>query len=315
MAQKVRKGTPRDVFLHLLAVATLYASVVAFITLWWQYVNVLFPDPLGCGGCVYDPIRFAMATLIVAFPVHIFISWLVGREFRAEPEKREIRVRKWLWYITLFIPAITIIIDLIVLINNFLRGDLTTQFFLKVIVVLAAAAAVFGYYLWDLKKRTTPSNKPKLVAWLASAVILASIIYGFFLVGSPATQRARRFDEQRISHLQQIQNEVINYWTRKGVLPAGLDDLKDTISGFTPPRDPKTSVQYEYLIGGPLTFKLCAVFEMPDTGSGKAGELRVPSAIDYPYQQNWSHDKGRTCFERVIDPQLYKNRSVPLPNQ
>ena len=40
------RGTPKDVFLHLLAVVTLYVSVVAFIMLWWQYISVLFPDLL-----------------------------------------------------------------------------------------------------------------------------------------------------------------------------------------------------------------------------------------------------------------------------
>ncbi len=301
-------------FFHLLAVATLYASVVAFITLWWQYTNVLFPDPLRCGSCAYDSIRFAMATLMVAFPVHLLISWLVGREFKADPEKREMRVRKWLWYITLFISAVTIIADLIVLINNFLRGDLTTQFFLRVIVVLAAAAAVFGYYLWDLKKRTAPSNKPKLIAWITSLVILASIIYGFFLIGSPATQRARRFDDQRINDLQQIQNEITTYWINKNELPSKLDDLKDPISGFVPPTDPGTKTQYEYAVGGPLKFKLCAVFETAGTSSGSTV---YPAGGDYPYhqspyQQNWDHSKGRVCFDRAIDPQLYSKQKNGL---
>ena len=318
MAQETKKGTPKDVFLHLLAVVTLYVSVVAFIALWWQYINVLFPDPLLCGSgsCVYDPIRLAMAALIVVFPVHILIAWLIGREFRADPEKREIRVRKWLWYITLFIAAVTIIVDLVVLINNFLRGDLTIQFSLKILVVLAAAAAVFGYYLWDLKRRAKPSSKPKLFAWITSVIILASIIYGFFLIGMPSTQRARRFDEQRVSHLQQIQSEVINYWIQKNKLPANLDSLKDPISGFVPPKDPETGVQYEYVAESPLAFKLCAVFEMPDTYSGDDGARLNKAALpagNYLYQQNWDHDKGRTCFERVIDPQLYKNRTVPVP--
>ncbi|MBI2063940.1 MAG: hypothetical protein HYT65_03040 [Candidatus Yanofskybacteria bacterium] len=316
----IKKGTPRDVFLHLLAVLTLYVSVVAFITLWWQYINVLFPDILkyqdyySYSG-IYDPIRWAMAALIIVFPIHILISWLIGREFKAEPEKREIRVRKWLWYITLFASAATIIIDLITLVYNFLKGELTTQFFLKTIVILIIAGAVFGYYLWDLKKRAKQSNKPKLFAWIASAVVLASIIYGFLLIGTPATQRARRFDEQRVNNLSVLQSEVINYWQQKGELPKSLDVLKNQISGFIPPVDPETGQPYEYLATDPLSFKLCAEFKTSSIATDNMmRSVPMPVGAYYPYQQNWNHGMGRVCFERTIDPQLYKRSDgIPVP--
>lgn len=311
------RGTPRDVFLHLLAVVTLYVSVVAFITLWWQYINVLFPDLLkyqdyygNYASYAYDPIRWAMAALIVVFPIHILISWLIGREFKTDPEKREMRVRKWLWYITLFISAVTIIIDLIILLNNFLKGDLSTQFFLKVIIVLLTASAVFGFYLWDLRQRDSSSNKPKLVAWVASVVILASIIYGFFLIGLPSSQRARRFDERRVNDLSIIQNEIINYWQNKDVLPASLDNLKNSISSFVPPTDPETEQSYGYKVKDPLSFGICAEFKT----SAMSGNSKMPM-LKSAHQQNWNHDKGHVCFERTIDPKLYKriNNTEPVP--
>lgn len=323
MENKTTKGTPRDVFLHLLAVVTLYVSVVAFITLWWQYINILFPDLLKHQDYYsytnyYEPLRIAMAALIIVFPVHIIISWLIGREFKSDPEKREIRIRKWLWYITLFVSAITIIVDLIILVNNFLKGDLSAQFFLKVIVVLVVAAAVFGYYLWDLRHREKSSSKPKLLAWIVSAVILASIIYGFFLIGLPSSQRARRFDEQRVNNLQQIQSEVINYWQQKDKLPENLSNLQNQISGFAAPTDPETSLPYEYQSTGNLSFKLCAVFKMSNTNMYKGDMMKrsmpiAPSGY-YPYQQNWDHGMGQMCFDRVIDPELYKrNPNEPTP--
>lgn len=312
------RGTPKDVFLHLLAVVTLYVSVVAFIALWWNYVDILFPDLLkyqdfygGYSSYAYDPIRLAMAALIIVFPIHILISWLIGRDFKTDQSKREVRVRKWLWFITLFVSAVTIIVDLIILVNNFLKGDLTAQFFLKVLVVLAVAGAVFGYYLWDLKHREKHSGKPKLIAWIVSAAILASIVYGFFLIGTPSTQRARRFDEQRVNNLSVLQSEVISYWQQKGKLPDQLSDLTNQISGFIAPIDPETSVMYEYVVGGPLMFKLCANFKTTNTYNSDNSSVGKSAALTparyYPsYQQNWSHDKGHTCFERTIDPQIYK---------
>lgn len=322
--ENLKRGTPKDVFLHLLAVLTLYVSAVAFITLWWQYINVLFPDLLkyqdyygGYMSYAYDPIRWAMATLIIVFPIHILISWLIGHEFKSDPEKREMRVRKWLWYITLFASAATIIIDLIILVYNFLKGELTTQFLLKIVVILFVASVVFGYYLWDLKKRTKPSSKPRFIAWIVSAVVLSSIIYGFFLIGTPATQRARKFDEQRVNDLSLLQNAIINYWVQKNKLPNKLNELNYispfTPSGFIPPTDPETGMQYDYVAEDSLRFKLCAEFKTSSTDNTKVGVpvriLNVPA-----YQQNWNHDIGRTCFERTIDPELYKRGDdTPVP--
>ena len=155
------KEPAKDTFLHLLSAAMLYLSVIGFITLWWQIINFLVPDklnPQGYGSQIYTTLIWGTSASVVAFPVLILISWIIGRDLRANPAKREAGVRKWLWYITLFVSALTIIIDLVVLIYNFLRGDLTAQFFLKLAVILISAAVVFGYYLWDLRKRAKDST-------------------------------------------------------------------------------------------------------------------------------------------------------------
>ena len=71
------------------------------------------------------------------------------------------------------------------------------------------------------------SKIPKILAWTLSFVILASIIVGFFIIGMPAVQRDRRFDEQRIENLQMLQSQIVNYWTQKEVLPQNLGGLED----------------------------------------------------------------------------------------
>lgn len=318
--ENLTKNTPKDVFLHLLSAATLYLSVIGFIALWWQYINFLFPDKLnfmGYGVSVYNGILWATSVIVVAYPVYVLISWIIGRDFKTDPAKREAGVRKWLWYITLFIAAMTMIIDLIILILNFLRGDLTTQFFLKTIVVLVMAAAVFSYYLWDLKKRDKISTLPKKLAWTAGAVIFASVIYGFFLAGTPATQRDRRFDEQRVNDLQQIQSSTADYWQQKGSLPKNLDELKTL--NYQVPADPATNEPYEYAPTGDLTFKLCASFSA-------ASPKIAANATNAPYYsrvgiavipQNWIHGEGQTCFDSTIDPSYFKKinpaGAIPAP--
>src|SRR3989344_7823406 len=133
------RTTPKDFFAQLLVTVTLYVSVVSFITLLFAYSEVLLPDAL---NYYYDgilsQIRWSSSVLLVVFGVYIFLSWLIGREFRQIPEKRELKVRKWLTYFTLFLAAVTIIVDLVTLLYNFYSGEYTGQFILKVLVVLLA---------------------------------------------------------------------------------------------------------------------------------------------------------------------------------
>ncbi|MBI5413526.1 hypothetical protein HZA42_04230 [Candidatus Peregrinibacteria bacterium] len=303
------KSTPRDVFLYLLAIGTLYFSVWRFIDLLFEYINNIFPDPLDTylfGS--YEEIRLSMATLIILSPAYLAVTWFLKKDLIANPEKREISIRKWLLNLTLFLAAITIISDLVTLVFNFLRGDLTTRFGLKVLVVLVVAGVVFAYYFRELKRGVEHGEKPsKLLVSSVAAVILVSIIGGFFIIGSPATQRMRRFDEQRVSDLQNVQSQIVNYWSHKKVLPTDLGALKDTISGFVSPRDPETAAQYEYSATGSLAFKLCAVFNLPDTSNnGKFSDpYYAPVPMSVYVQDNWGHEEGRVCFDRAIDPQIY----------
>jgi len=305
------RTTPKDVFLHLFNILCFYLSVIGVIMLYIKYIAVLFPDPLNFYFTVTaNSVRLASAFLVVAVPAYLFTGWLLAKDLANEPKRRELKLRKWLIYFTLFIAAITIIVDLVTFVYNFLSGELTIQFVLKVLVVLVVAAAVFGYYFWELKRADLKSNKPKLLAWVVSVFTLLSIVAGFFIIGTPASQRNRRFDEQRVQHLQTIQSQIINYWTLKNVLPPALASLQDNISGFVLPQDPLTKQHYEYNIKSQLSFELCASFATRSDDLSPALKGSLPTSPYEPFGQNWSHGAGQVCFERTIDPQLYKLRSA-----
>src|SRR3990172_3556288 len=178
------RGSPKDVFAHLLTIIALYMIAGGFIALLFQYINLGFPDPLerlyysGVSGAI----RWSMATLIIVFPVFIFLSRMLQVDYSENPAKRELRIRKWLVYFTLFAAAIIIIGDLVTLVYNFLGGDLTARFALKVLVVLAVAVKIFWFYLRDLKKGWNPAELKKL-AWGLSFVVFAAIVAGFFTTG------------------------------------------------------------------------------------------------------------------------------------
>lgn len=314
------KNTPREVFLHVLMIAALYASVISLIQLLLQYVDVLYPDALRFyyTGTV-EQIRWSAAMLLVAFPLFLFLSRTLERSFQAAPELRQRPIRRWLIYLTLALGGITIAVDLVTLVYNFLGGDLTVPFVLKVLAVLVVTGAAFAYYLWEIKRSDAPTSVPRLAASLSAGFIILAVACSFFVLGSPQYQRSRRFDERRVGDLQIIQSEIIEYWRQKQRLPETLEMLTDDVRGFRAPRDPETDQPYEYRIAGALAFELCATFQTesntsPNRNSRFAPPYPVPAydaRSDAP--ENWKHAQGRACFTRTIDPERYPS-AKPQPN-
>ena len=152
----------------------------------------------------------------------------------------------------------------------------------------------------------------KLFASIIISVVAIAIVAGFFILGTPQGERMRRFDETRVSNLQEIQWQVINYWQAKEKLPENLAALINETQGTRPPFDPETGAAYEYKIveGRDLTFELCADFKT-ETSAASVNDRTKPAPAYGPYgpepvNWNWQHGIGRTCFERTIDPDVYK---------
>lgn len=314
MSTQKHSSAAKDVFSYLLMIAMLYVGVISFVGLLWQYVEVKFPDALNFYySAASGAIRGYISALLIVWPVMIFMTWLIGKDLAKDPSKKDSRIRKWLLYLTLFLAAITIIIDLITLINSFLSGEITTRFVLKVLVVLVVAVAVFAYYLWELRRDPSKKTEITRMAAIASVVIvIAAIVIGFFIVGSPAKQRAMRFDAQRMQDLQMIQSNLVNYWTQKSKIPSQLIELTDSLSGFTPPTDPDTHQPYEYLVKSALSFELCATFAYPSE-SAQFTLKSYPMLYRTDGMDNWSHTSGYVCFERIIDPELYRPVADKVP--
>ena len=300
---EVGYSTPRDTFLYLLGLVTLIASSVSFGMLVYQYIDIKFPDILQYGNYYsvsanYDLIRTALAALVVVFPVFYWVSRVLHKDVVAEPEKRNLRIRRWLLYFTVFVASLVVIGDLITLIHSFLNGDLTTAFILKVITIFFIAGSTLFYYLSELRDRTYP--RAAFQAVIVAAVVLA-VGYGFYLAGSPQNQRLIRFDDQKVSDLQTIQSQLVNYWQQKASLPATLDALNDPISSFVVPMDSQTHQPYEYHVTAAHAFQICATFNR----ASLASPISPVPGNDLNATSNWQHGAGRACFDRTIDPLLY----------
>ena len=145
----------RDAFLYLVLFSTLYTSAYYLGSLLFDIINAAFPDPAERGESLAyrrTSMRWSISWLIVAFPVFLYVSRLVGREIAGDPSKRRSKVRRWLTYVTLFIASSAIIGDVATLVYNLLGGEITVRFLLKVLVVAFIAGSAFWYYLTDIRR-------------------------------------------------------------------------------------------------------------------------------------------------------------------
>src|SRR3989344_4026564 len=178
------KVTPKDFFLWAGAMIALYASVVAFVTLFFSYINFVFPDPLQY--YTSDPysggVSYQMATLLVLFPVYLFLMWVIRRDASRDVTRLEIWIRRWALVLTLFIAGATIAGDLITLIMYFFNGDVTLRFLLKVLIVLLVALAGFMHFFADMRGYWAQyPSRLRSIAYATSVLVIGSIVAGFFI--------------------------------------------------------------------------------------------------------------------------------------
>lgn len=145
----------REAFLYLVLFATLYVAAYHLGGLLFDLINRALPDPADpdyvVGGLARS-MRWSTASVIIAFPVFLYVAHYLGRELARNPVKRLSTVRRWLTYLTLFLAAAVLVGDMITLVYNLLGGELTLRFVLKVLVAAVIAGAIFGYYLLDLRR-------------------------------------------------------------------------------------------------------------------------------------------------------------------
>ncbi|MFA6269846.1 MAG: DUF5671 domain-containing protein [Candidatus Paceibacterota bacterium] len=305
-----QKTTAKDFFLHLGAMVALYTATVSFLNLIFKIINKAFPEVAqniyNWGGG--SEISMPVATLIIFFPLFILLSYFVNKIYIENPVKKDLGIRKWLTYITLFVAGLLLAGDLVTVLYKFLDGqDLTAAFLLKALAVLLVAGAIFAHYLQDIRDRVS-AKCMKTRPIVVSVIILATIIWGFVVLGSPQTQRLIRADNQKITDLQNIQWQVISYWQMNGMLPQSQPALETycvqnyCLTGIN-------MADYEYKKTKEMTFEICTNFNKENMMSQNQyqGMMQVtyPGKIGTIENDNWNHKMGRQCFTRVIDPVTY----------
>ncbi len=145
----------REAFLYLLSFITLYISAFSFGLLLFQFIDRWFPDAsraLYGQDISLSSLRMAIASLIIAFPLHLALMARLVKSAAQDPERSRSLVRKWLTYLTLVVVVGVLIGDSISLLFNVLGGETTWRFFLKSLVVFLIGGVILGFYLAGLQK-------------------------------------------------------------------------------------------------------------------------------------------------------------------
>jgi type II secretory pathway pseudopilin PulG len=128
----------------------------------------------------------------------------------------------------------------------------------------------------------------QVLAGIVLFVVLAAIVAGVVMLGSPSEERARRLDRRLVEQLRDIKATVDYYYSGNGRLPASLQELakepeirisKDAVPGGI----------YRYRVLGAGEYELCGTFE-------RASEPQESSGVDV-----WQHPAGAHCFTLKVE--------------
>lgn len=298
-------------FFYLLSlVALVFISLSTGIII-FQIINKTVADDLSLapGGFMQDALRFAISAIVIAAPIYFAMMWLINKNLLAGKLDKESGIRKWLTYFILLVSAVVMIGWLIGTLNSFLNGELTVKFILKSLTAILISAAIFSFYLYDIRRPDTSKNNVviRIYYYGSMAVVLAALIAGFFFVDSPLTVRSQKFDQAIINKFSQIDSAVNAYYSENGKLPENLNKLLAGGSAYyiieDDITDPGSKKVFEYHIISKDIYDLCATFKT--SNKEQANDKSVY------WDTRWLHDAGYQCLKQRI-AELEKNKITPV---
>ena len=141
--------------------------------------------------------------------------------------------------------------------------------------------------------RIPVDRRGRVMAIVASLVVIAAVVAGIASIGLPGAQRQARLDERRIEDLQRIVEAIELHHREHGRLPADLSTAAARPGWDLALLDPVSGEAYDYRPLQGDRFELCAVFA---TDSGKRGSPGWNAPLE------WHHGTGRQCFKRDVRP-------------
>lgn len=328
-------GSAREAFLYIVYFSLLGMIATQVGSLAFSWIDRQFADKLTDATYYYSyaatGMRWSVASLLVGYPIFVFLGWRLAATKRKDPERRRSRVHAWLTYVTLIFAAGALIGDLVAVVFQFLNGELGVRFAAKAAVVGVISAAILWNYSRDVERHASGVDLAgRALAILTSIAVGILVAWAFTIVRSPQSAREQMADEQRISGLMDATRLVDCHYTYADALPESLDALGTYLGeraqrlpvadgcANSVPNDPITGASYDYRPVDADTYELCANFAIgwPDA----EGELREWQPGGYYYSARAGGERrklqkptgpGETCFE--IDAVKFESDIEPEP--
>lgn len=307
-----KRSSAVEVVIGLFAFILLGVVATAFGVLYFNVITMLFPDSAREYSFwqidrVRNAIHYSMAALIVGFPLYVLAIRTWFRRFREEEGKVESNLTKWITYLVLLVASVVVLGDAITVLYTFLQGEISVRFFLKALTILIIAGVTFWFYYLERKKIQYRKDIPRRtfiqIGWGVFVLGVLGIVLGFATAGTPGTERARTFDDQRASDLSSLSRCITQYAKTYQQLPERLSDLKmqSDLSYCATLYDPETGSEYGYTVTAPLAdvgngvfsgaFELCGTFAY--------------STLDTQGVSKWyRHPSGTHCEIEGVNVQL-----------
>ena len=311
-----------DFFLLLGILISLISTFVSCISLLFKSFDRIMPDELGGYLSLSSGIQNSLAFFVVSVIVLYVLEYINKKRINKNKEYLLIPLRKWMLLSVLFILGLVILGDLITLLKYFLSGEITTRFISKVLALFGFSAMVFIYYFhvltWD---NIWSYHSRRAFSYLGIVVSILVVVFGFYLIGSPKTQRLIRLDEQTKNTIQNMNYNVINYWQTTGEMPKTMADLNKLSNNDNYSSVSQDLSIYTYKLTDlkKRNYELCATFNLSTdvikSYMDQSGYSYEKSPVYYgatdvaisPDANNlsWDHPSGQYCFKRNIDIKFY----------
>lgn len=307
-----QKNNAKFAFFYMLSLVGLIFTAISVGIIIFQLINKFIPDLLNdySGGFSSSSLKFAISALIIAAPIYYFITYLIMKNLYKGNLDKESPIRKWLTYLVLFITSVIMIGWMIGVINNFLDGELTVKFILKALTAIGIAAAIFSFYLYDIRRAEVLGKQDNIIKCFfygGLAAVLVVFVSAFFIVESPFESRNRKIDQSIINDFSRIDSAIYSYYAENEKLPENLEAVLGEINFIREEYliNPVSKKKYEYNYLGGKKYELCTDFQTSNQDFN--------NGYDYYRDEKWLHDVGYQCIEQKVPDLPEKRAPLPLP--
>ncbi len=163
-------------------------------------------------------------------------------------------------------------------------------------------------------------KKDALALMYITILTIAALVYGFYIIPSPAKEREIVADHRRVADLGALHSEIDIYYQDNQQLPQTLA----TISNNDKPLnkiDPATQQPYEYTMTSEKSYKLCANFTT-SSSNDDPNDYDTANPDYSTYQDKLKHPAGHYCFDENENAYDYSGQdatntyptSEPIPS-